>query len=144
MLGPSRALCIRTLKVEALEPTEPRWQWHPRQLRTVSTWNSISQRQYRKAHTERRKFRLCVALQTRGKFPGSLVCLPPVCGALVCWACLRLWRLVLSSGSVGGPCPLAPPSWALSFGRSVAWSSCRVCSSGPVVWCPPGLLLPFF
>ena len=92
-----------------------------------------NKRQYRKTHTERRKFRLCVALQTRGKFPGSLVCLPPVCGAwpLVCWSCLRLWRLVFSSG----PCPLAavpgPLLWAVC---------CLVLLSGLVVW--PCRLLP--
>ena len=31
-----------------------------------------------------------------------------------CWACGRLWRLVLLSGSVGGSCRLAPSSGALS------------------------------
>ena len=35
------------------------------------------------SRTEERKFRMCVALFPRGKFPGSLACLPSVCGRLL-------------------------------------------------------------
>ena len=36
--------------------------------------------------------------------------------SLMCWPCGRLWRLVLSSCSVGGSCRLALSFWALSSG----------------------------
>ena len=61
-------------------------------------------------------------------------CVGPACASGV-WSC----RLVLLAGLA-----LWPRRPGLSFGRSVAWSSCRVWSSGPVVWCLPGLVLPSF
>ena len=61
----------------------------------------------------------CVLLFKRGEsfLAPWFVCLRCV-GAcsLLCWACGRLWRLVLSSGSVGGSCRLAALLWALSSG----------------------------
>ena len=98
-----------TLRKDALRP-------FPQEDCEALCLGRYNKRQYRKTHTERRKFRLCVALQTRGKFPGLS---PFGVWVPVPWCVGRVGAsgvFVLSSGSVGGSCRLAPSLWALSSG----------------------------